>query len=217
MNQTIFEFDEFERLNSRTLFNSGYDFILGCDEAGRGPGAGPLYAACVCFKNTKNLYEIMPKLNDSKKLSEKTREELFPLIIENSIYSVSRIEVEQIEEINILNASLLGMKTAASEVISKLKNENVLVLIDGNKRIRNFTYQQKTIIKGDSTSASIAAASILAKVSRDNYMVELDKKFPAYNFKKNKGYLTKEHIEGIKNFGITEFHRKSFLKNFINV
>ncbi len=215
MSQAIFDFDEFEKNSNRTLFNNGYDYIIGCDEAGRGPGAGGVFASAVCFKNNKNLPEILSKLNDSKKLSEKTREELFPLIQENSIYATVEISVEKIEEINILNASLYGMELATKEVLSKLNSNNVLILIDGNKKIKNPEFNQKTIVKGDSTSASIAAASILSKVSRDRYMYELDKKFPNYNFKKNKGYLTKEHIEAIKKYGITEFHRKSFLKNIL--
>lgn len=213
-NQQIFEFDEFEKNSNRNLFNSGYNFIIGTDEAGRGPGAGGVYAAAVCFLD-KNLSEILPELNDSKKLTEKKREELFPIIKENSIYSIKMVEVDVIEKINILNASLFTMKMAVEDVIQQLKDENILVLIDGNRKIKDFKYSQKTIIKGDSTSASIAAASILAKVSRDNYMLELDKKFPKYDFKKNKGYLTKSHIEAIKKFGITEIHRKSFLKNII--
>lgn len=210
----IFDFDKFEK-TSKTLFHNGYDYILGCDEAGRGPGAGPLLAACVCFKNVENLSEILKDLNDSKKLTEKTRERLYPLIMKNSIYSIVEISVDKIEEINILNASLLGMKQAAIDVINQLKNDNVLVLVDGNKPLKNFTYNQKPIIKGDASSASIAAASILAKVSRDNLMLEFDKKYPNYGFAKNKGYLTKEHIEAIKKFGITKIHRKSFLGNFI--
>ncbi len=214
-NLQIFEFDEFEKNSNRNLFYNGYDFVIGTDEAGRGPGAGGVYAAAVCFLN-KNLSEILPELNDSKKLSEKKRAELFPIIKENSIYSIKKTEVEFIEKMNILNASLFAMKMAVEDVIRQLKNENVLVLIDGNRKIKDFKHNQKTIIKGDSTSASIAAASILAKVSRDNYMLELDKKYPEYDFKKNKGYLTKSHIEAIKKYGITPIHRKSFLKNFCN-
>ncbi len=213
-NQQIFEFDDFEKNSNRNLFNNGYNFIIGTDEAGRGPGAGGVYAAAVCFLN-KNLSEILPELNDSKKLTEKKREELFPIIKENSIYSIKMVDDDVIEKINILNASLFAMKEAVYEVIQQLKDENVLVLIDGNRKIKDFKYSQKTIIKGDSTSASIAAASILAKVSRDNYMLELDKKYPEYDFKKNKGYLTKNHIEAIKKFGITPVHRKSFLGKII--
>lgn len=210
----IFDFDEFERVQ-KNLFHNGYNFVLGCDEAGRGPGAGPLYTACVCFKDTKNLKNILSDLNDSKKLSEKTRQKLYPLIIENSIYSIIEISVEKIEKLNILNASLFGMKQAATNVIKELNDENVIVLVDGNKPLKNFAYSQKAIIKGDATSASIAAASILAKVSRDNLMYKLDKKYPKYGFAQNKGYLTKEHIKAIKDFGTTEIHRKSFLTNFI--
>lgn len=125
------------------------------------------------------------------------------------------VDVDVIEKINILNASLFAMKMAVGDIIQQLKDDNVLILVDGNRKIKDFKFSQKTIIKGDSTSASIAAASILAKVSRDNYMLELDKKFPEYDFKKNKGYLTKSHIEAIKKFGITEIHRKSFLTKII--
>lgn len=213
-NQQIFEFDDFEKNSNRNLFNNGYNFIIGTDEVGRGPGAGGVYAAAVCFLN-KDLSEILSELNDSKKLTEKKREELFPIIKENSIYSIKMVDVDVIEKINILNASLFAMKMAVYDVIEQLKDDNVLVLVDGNRKIKDFKYSQKTIIKGDSTSASIAAASILAKVSRDNYMLELDKKYPEYDFKKNKGYLTKNHIEAIKKFGITPVHRKSFLGKII--
>jgi len=215
MTQKIFEFDIKEKTENKGLFNITYDYIIGTDEAGRGPAAGPVYAAAVCFKNYDGLYEILSKLNDSKKLTEKTREELFPIIKENSIYSIQKTEVDEIEKINILNASLDAMKRAAEDVAAKL-NGNILVLIDGNRKIKNFNLPQKTIIKGDFNSAAIAAASILAKVSRDNLMFEFDKLYPAYNFKKNKGYLTKEHIEAIKSCGITNIHRKSFPKNFID-
>ena len=215
MNQKIFDFDIFEKNNSRTLFNSGYDFIIGCDEAGRGPGAGPLYVAGACFKNYENIPEILYKLNDSKQLTENVREELYPYIKKYCHYSIQKIEIATIEKINILNGSLYGMKLASEDIISKLKNENVLVLVDGNKKIKNFEYSQKTIVKGDSTSACIAAASILAKVERDNFMKEIDKKYPEYDFKNNKGYLTRKHIEAIKKYGICDIHRKSFLKNFL--
>lgn len=208
----IFNFD-LNLKNTKNLFQNGYDFILGCDEAGRGPGAGPLYTACVCFKNYKILPDIMPELNDSKQLTEKKREKLYPVIKENSFYSIQKIEIDNIEKMNILNASLYGMAQAACNVIKQIENENVLVLVDGNKLLKNFKFNQQFIIKGDSLSASIAAASILAKVERDHFMIELDKKYPEYNFKKNKGYLTKEHIEAIKKYGIKSCHRKTFLKN----
>lgn len=211
----IFDFDIEEKTNKTSLFDFKYDYIIGTDEAGRGPGAGPVYAAAVCFKNYDGLYDILYKLNDSKKLNEKTREELFPLIKQYGIYSINKVEVETIEKINILNASLYAMEQSVTEVIKQLNSDNVLILVDGNKKIKNLKYNQKTIIKGDSKSAAIAAASILSKVSRDNFMYELDKKYPDYNFKKNKGYLTKEHIEALKSKGITKEHRKSFLKNIL--
>lgn len=215
MNQVIFEFDILKK-NTKTLFNSGFKYIIGCDEAGRGPAAGPLYVAGACFKDYNNIPEILYELNDSKKLSEKTREKLYPVIKECCYFSIQKIEIETIEKINILNASLYGMKLASEEIISKLKDKNILVLVDGNKQIKNFNYPQEAIIKGDSTSASIAAASVLAKVERDNFMIELDKKYPNYNFKKNKGYLTKEHIEAIKKYGITDIHRRSYLTKICN-
>lgn len=214
MTAKIFEFDISQKIENKGLFNITYDYIIGCDEAGRGPGAGPVYAAAVCFKDYQGLTEILGELNDSKQLTEKTREKLFPIIKEHSIFSVQKSSIEQIEEMNILNASLDAMKRAAEDVAAKLEG-NILILIDGNKKIKKLALPQKTIVKGDSTSAAIAAASILAKVSRDNLMIEFDKKYPEYNFKKNKGYLTKEHIEAIKTNGICDIHRKSFLKNFI--
>ena len=198
---------------------SSYDYIIGADEAGRGPGAGGVFGGAVCFKNGVNIKDF-EKLNDSKKLSEKTRNKLFSKIKEQAHWGITCIEVEEIEKINILQASLLAMKKSICQVIKELgdiHNKKILILIDGNKEIdfqENFVV--KSIIKGDSKSASIAAASILAKVSRDSYMTELDKKYPKYNFKKNKGYLTKEHIETIKKEGICRIHRKSFLKNILN-
>ena len=129
-----------------------------------------------------------------------------------TINSTICIEVEEIEQYNILNCSLKAMKLACEEVIKKIDKEDVLVLVDGNKLIRNFSYPQEFIIKGDSKSASISAASILAKVSRDRYMEKLDEEFPQYQWKQNAGYLTKAHLEAIDKYGITKYHRKSFLK-----
>lgn len=217
-----FEFDtelKKGKIGDLGLQISSYDYIIGADEAGRGPGAGGVFGAAVCFKNDFNI-EDFEKLNDSKKLSEKTREELFTKIQEQTFFGITNIEVEQIEKINILQASLLAMKKSIYKVLKQLKdteNKKILVLIDGNKKIdfkENFDVQ--AIVKGDFKSASIAAASILAKVSRDKYMDNLHKKYPKYNFKKNKGYLTKEHIISIKKEGICPIHRKSFLKNILN-
>lgn len=203
--------------SNKALFGFDNDFripaIIGTDEAGRGPGAGGVFASAVYFPDANTeLIEKLSCLNDSKKLSKNKRDELYEVILENTINSTICVEVEDIEKINILNASLKAMKLACENVIKGITNSNLLVLVDGNKLIKNFDYPQQFIIKGDSKSASIAAASILAKVSRDKYMEELDKKFPQYNWKKNAGYLTREHLEAIEKYGITPIHRKSFLK-----
>lgn len=188
-------------------------FIVGTDEAGRGPGAGPVFAAAVSFVDiNKSLSKLLEKVNDSKKLSEKVRENLFDIIKENSIWEVSSVSVQDIECLNILQASLLSMKKSCESVILKRNLENPIVLIDGNKLIPEFQYNQEFIIKGDSKSLSIAAASILAKVARDRFMCELAVEFPQYGWEKNKGYLTKEHLEAIDKFGLTKWHRKKFLE-----
>ena len=204
----LFDFDNTE------LETCGKDFLIGTDEAGRGPAAGGVWAAAVCFKKDIDK-ELFSTLNDSKKLTPKRREALVNPIKENSFWSVKSIDIETIEKINILNASLLAMKCAVSEVIEQTKSKNVLTLVDGNKLIKEFNYPQKYIIKGDSKSASVAAASILAKVTRDNYMNLIHNEFPCYDWKQNKGYLTKKHIEAIKLNGASKYHRMSFLKNII--
>lgn len=192
------------------------DYVIGTDEAGRGPGAGPVFAAAVCFKEIPDsLYEELAILNDSKKLNEKQREALFEAIKKYAIYSIQQASVEEIENKNILNASLNTMKRACLEVGSNLESENIKVLVDGNKTIKDFSVSQLTVVKGDSKSASIAAASILAKVSRDRFMCKLSEKFPEYGWAKNKGYLTSEHVEAIKHYGITVWHRKNFLRNIL--
>lgn len=198
----LFEFDK----------NEG-STIIGTDEAGRGPAAGGVFAAAVYFNDLSIQKELL-KLNDSKKLSKKIREELFDIISKNTINSIICVEVEEIEKINILNSSLKAMKLACQNVISQIKN-TPLILVDGNKLIKEFDYPQKFIIKGDGKSASIAAASILAKVSRDRYMEELDLKYPHYNWKNNAGYLTKEHKNAINKYGITPHHRKLFLRKML--
>ncbi|MDD3236470.1 MAG: ribonuclease HII [Candidatus Gastranaerophilales bacterium] len=201
----LFEFDKKKKKD--------FDFLIGTDEAGRGPGAGPVYSAAVCFNNinqtTKKLFE---KLNDSKQLSEKTREELFDIIKANSIYSIAFSTVEEIEKLNILKASLLSMKRACEKVFEEIKSDKALVLIDGNKLIPQFDKAQEFIIKGDAKSASIAAASVLAKVSRDRFMKKLAVEHPDYDWENNKGYLTKKHLEAIDKCGTTEWHRKKFLE-----
>ncbi len=205
---TLFDFDNQKKAENKI------NQIIGTDEAGRGPAAGGVWAAAVCFNDNidKKLFET---LNDSKKLTPKKRELLYDVIKQNSIWSIKAITVEKIEEINILQASLLAMKYAVLEIIEKINNKNILTLVDGNKLIKDFNYTQNFIIKGDSKSASIAAASILAKVSRDKYMDKINLEYPQYDWTNNKGYLTKKHIEAIQKYGITKYHRKSFLKNII--
>ena len=197
--------------------------VIGTDEAGRGCGAGGVFASAVCFNNrSQELMEELAELNDSKKLSAKKRESLFDIIKEKTVNSTICIEVDEIEHINILNASLKAMRMACTDVINQLypikedretlaKNE-IMILVDGNKRIFNFDYSQKYVIKGDATSASIAAASILAKVSRDRYMLKLDEEFPQYKWKDNAGYLTKEHMALIDKYGLCKYHRPSYLE-----
>ena len=190
-----------------------YKYVIGTDEAGRGPGAGPVFAAAVCFSDlNSNLINELARLNDSKQLNEKTREELFEIIINNCIYSVNSGSVEDIEKLNILRTSLLTMKKCCSEVIDKVNAKEIIVLVDGNKKIPDFKNVQETVIKGDSKSASIAAASIIAKVTRDRFMKELDRNFPQYGWGENKGYLTKAHLEAIDKFGLSIWHRKKFLE-----
>lgn len=197
--------------------------VIGTDEAGRGCGAGGVFASAVCFNNcSQELMVELAELNDSKKLSAKKREALFDIIKEKTVNSTICIEVEEIERINILNASLKAMRMACTDVINQLysikddsgspdKNE-LIILVDGNKKINNFDYSQKYIIKGDATSASIAAASILAKVSRDRYMLKLDEEFPQYKWRENAGYLTKEHMTLIDKYGLCKYHRPSYLE-----
>lgn len=201
----LFEFDK--------SFNK---VIIGTDEAGRGPAAGGVFASAV-FINDVSIEKDLAKLNDSKKLSKKVREDLYDVILNNTINSTICVEVEEIEKYNILNCSLKAMKLACENVIAQLKtNDSLLTIVDGNKLIRNYTYPQQFIIKGDGKSASIASASILAKVTRDRYMDKLDEEFPQYNWKKNAGYLTKEHQNAILKYGVTKYHRKSFLKKLLN-
>jgi ribonuclease HII len=189
-------------------FMSGKTEILaGVDEAGRGPLAGPVVAAAVIF----NAETTIPKINDSKKLSEKMRETLYSEIIEKACaYGIGIVENTEIDEINILQATLKAMKTAVNNLTIKPD----LILIDGNKSFDS-EMPTVTIIKGDAKSFSIAAASILAKVTRDRIMINADKNFPNYLFNKNKGYGTREHIEAIKKHGITPLHRKTFLHNIL--
>lgn len=184
-------------------FRKKYKTIAGVDEAGRGPLAGPVVvAAVVLFPNQK-----FAKLNDSKKLSPKVRELLFSQIkLEAANFSIVEISSDQIDELNILQATMLGMQQA----VEKLKEKNVFSLIDGNRVPAGLVDKAQAVVKGDCRFASVAAASVLAKVYRDNLMLKLHEEFPEYNFANNKGYPTKEHLAAIRKYGITPFHRKSY-------
>lgn len=186
--------------------SKGFKFVCGVDEAGRGPLAGPVCAAAVI------LNEEIEGLNDSKKLSEKKREALFDEIKEKSVsFSIAFASVEEIEEYNILNATYLAMNRA----IEGLDVKADFALIDGNRVPTGITVPCETVVKGDAKSCSVAAASILAKVTRDRLMLEEDKKYPQYNFKKHKGYGTKEHTDAILKYGLSPIHRPSFLKKLL--
>ena len=183
---------------------AGYKAICGCDEAGRGPLCGSVVAAAVILPEG----EIIDGLNDSKKLSEKKREALFDIIKERAIaYAIAEATPEEIDEINILNASMLAMNRAVESLSIKAD----YALIDGNCS-RGFSIPTETVVKGDSKSYSIAAASVLAKVTRDRQCLELDKAYPLYDIAKHKGYPTKEHMAAVRKFGPAPIYRKTFLK-----
>lgn len=195
---------EFEK----AAVNSGFSCICGVDEAGRGPLAGPVCAAAVILPEGA----VIEGLDDSKKLTEKKRERLYDIIKQTAVaYSVAYGTLEEIETVNILEATYLAMNRA----IEGLTVKPDFALIDGNRVPRGIKIPCETVVKGDSRSMSIAAASVLAKVTRDRLMLEYDKKYPEYNFKKHKGYGTKEHTELIKQYGPCEIHRLSFLKNIL--
>ena len=183
-----------------TAKEKGFSFVCGVDEAGRGPLAGPVCAAAVILpKNT-----VIEGLNDSKKLSEKKRESLFDVIKEKAVaWSVAFASVEEIEEFNILNATFIAMNRA----IDGLSTKADFALIDGNRVPKDIKIPCETVIKGDSKSMSIAAASVLAKVTRDRLMLELDEKYPIYEFKKHKGYGTALHMDLIRKYGPSECHQ----------
>ncbi len=181
--------------------------IAGVDEAGRGPLAGPVVAAAVIF-DSKTLID---KVNDSKKISEKIREQLYDIIVEKAIaFGVGIVDEKTIDEINILQATMTAMK----EAVNNLKITPDLVLIDGNKTFES-NIEAKSIVKGDSLSFSIAAASIIAKVTRDRIMRKASESFPEYLWSKNKGYGTREHIGAIQKYGPSPLHRISFLGNIL--
>ncbi|MBR4892973.1 MAG: ribonuclease HII [Clostridia bacterium] len=195
---SLIEFD-------REIKKEGYNIICGVDEAGRGPLAGPVYACAIIMKEDF----IIPDVNDSKKLTEKKREALYDIILENAYcYSVASVDEEEIDRINILNATLKAMDMA----INNLKIKPDLALIDGNQN-RGIILNNRTVVKGDAKSYNIAAASIIAKVSRDRFILKMDEIYPEYGFKNHKGYGTKEHMEALRKYGPLKIHRKTFLKN----
>ncbi len=196
----MFEFE-------KELQNSGYNFIAGMDEAGRGPLAGAVYTAMVIMPLDSD--KIIEGINDSKKLTSVKRLELFDKIKNTAVaYAICSVDEKVIDKINILEATKLGMQNC----LEKISVKPDFCLVDYVANL-NLNCEFKTIIKGDAKSYSIACASILAKVARDNYMHDLAEKYPMYMFDKHKGYATKQHYEKIKEYGISEVHRKSFLKN----
>lgn len=188
----------------KELISSGYELICGIDEAGRGPLAGPVCAAAVILPNGL----VIDGVNDSKKLSEKKREKLYDVIINSAVaYSVQFVFQDTIDEINIRQATHLAMQNAVNEL--KIKPD--ILIVDGNDNINFEGTESMYIKKGDANSQTIAAASILAKVTRDRYMVSLAEEYPEYGLEAHKGYGTKKHIEAIRKYGVQPIHRKTFM------
>jgi ribonuclease HII len=197
------------------LLSAACSYIIGVDEVGRGCLAGPVVAGAVMLpvvETRSPLAAKLSRLDDSKAIPAAVREELRAVICASSYYSVAEASAAEIDEINILNASLLAMKRAVYDLLTRLpvRAEEVLVLVDGNRNIKEFSLKQRTVIQGDSQSASIAAASVVAKVYRDKLMCELSQSFPQYLWHQNKGYGSKAHSHAISIHGSTIWHRKSF-------
>ena len=198
-------------MNSLREFDETYEgTVLGVDEAGRGPLAGAVVAGAVIIPE---YFSELDEINDSKKLTEKKREKLFEIIIEKCIVGIGISDEKEIDEVNILNATFSAMRKAISQVTEKAEFD--VVLVDGNHKIKGYMGKQEEVIKGDAKSLSIAAASIVAKVTRDRMMLEVDKEFPEYGFAKHKGYGTKLHREILLDRGPCKYHRKSFLKKIL--
>lgn len=199
MTQTLWQIEQ-------SFYETGLEIVCGIDEAGRGPLAGPVCAAAVVLPK----YLELPGLNDSKKVPDRRRRELYDEIVQTALsYGVAFASSQEIDEINILQATFLAMKRA----VEQLKVPPELLLIDGNRET-DFGIPVRTIVKGDSKSANIAAASILAKVTRDRYMEQLALEYPQYGFEVHKGYGTKRHYEALSQYGPCPAHRRSFLKKF---
>ncbi len=198
-------------MNSLREFDETYEgTVLGVDEAGRGPLAGAVVAGAVIIPE---YFSELDEINDSKKLTEKKREKLFEIIMEKCIVGIGISDEKEIDEVNILNATFSAMRKAISQVTEKTEFD--VILVDGNHKIKGYMGKQEEVIKGDAKSLSIAAASIVAKVTRDRMMLEVDKEFPEYNFAKHKGYGTKLHREILLEKGPCKYHRKSFLKKIL--
>ena len=198
-------------MNSLREFDETYEgTVLGVDEAGRGPLAGAVVAGAVIIPE---YFSELDEINDSKKLTEKKREKLFEIIIEKCIVGIGISDEKEIDEVNILNATFYAMRKAISQVTEKAEFD--VVLVDGNHKIKGYMGKQEEVIKGDAKSLSIAAASIVAKVTRDRMMLGVDKEFPEYGFAKHKGYGTKLHREILLEKGPCKYHRKSFLKKIL--
>ena len=200
--------------NPLYLYDLEYKNVIGVDEAGRGPLAGPVVAAAVILKQYS---EELDEINDSKKLTEKKREKLYDIILNNFYVAVGIASVEEIDKLNILNADFLAMRRALKD-LEKFHEakKDYIVLVDGNLKIKGYEGKQLPVVKGDAKSLSIAAASIIAKVTRDRIMKDLGLKYPDYDFEKNKGYGTKKHVEAIKTKGVLKnVHRKVFLRKIL--
>ncbi len=212
MQETTFE-------KEREITTKGGVLVVGVDEAGRGPLCGPVVAAAVCYKHgdfiiPPGLEKEFSLIRDSKKLSEKQREKIHNFIQEHFFVGIGMAHADTIDRINILEATFLAMKSAVSDLERKIynvqKKEELVLLVDGNQMIPNLSLRQETIVGGDGSVKSIAAASIIAKVTRDHMIMEYDKHYPEYGFAKHKGYGTKMHMEALRKYGPTPIHRLSF-------
>jgi len=193
--------------HEKACFNKG--LVFGIDEAGRGPWCGPVVAACVCFPNFKIADDLASQINDSKKLSVQKREKLFPLIMNSGAYiGIGQASAQEIDELNILQATFLAMHRALEHITSQ-GHPPAFALIDGN-RLPKWNIPCQCLIKGDSLSLSIAAASIIAKVTRDHIMQDLAKDYPQYGWERNAGYGTADHIAALQKYGVTPHHRKTY-------